>query len=190
RSALWCDCWSAVGAPVARSPLFEPVLSGCVCCARGAARRAGEIGIAVTRKANVSGFTMCFMRLLLYTQPYWCKERARLAAPDLSWTFCSSGSHAMLDEMENVAQAVQSVRSATSSPLAAVPLAPKDPILGLSDPFAAAPNPKKVNLGVGVYYDDTGKIPLLECVRKAERQLAETAPSRGYLPIDGLPVYA
>jgi aromatic-amino-acid transaminase len=95
----------------------------------------------------------------------------------------------MLDEMENVAQAVQSVRSATSSPLAAVPMAPKDPILGVSETFAADPNPKKVNLGVGVYYDDTGKIPLLECVRKAERQLAETAPSRGYLPIDGLQVY-
>ena len=89
----------------------------------------------------------------------------------------------MLDEMENVAQAVQSVRSATSSPLAAVPMAPKDPILGVSETFAADPNPKKVNLGVGVYYDDTGKIPLLECVRKAERQLAETAPSRG-LPAD------
>ena len=42
---------------------------------------------------------------------------------------------------------------------------------------------------MGVYYDDTGKIPLLECVRKAERQLAETAPSRGDLPIDGLQVY-
>jgi len=95
----------------------------------------------------------------------------------------------MLDEMENVAQATQSVNSTAASLLAAVPMAPKDPILGVSETFAADQNPKKVNLGVGVYYDDTGKIPLLECVRQAERQLAESAPSRGYLPIDGLQVY-
>jgi aromatic-amino-acid transaminase len=77
----------------------------------------------------------------------------------------------------------------TRSPLAAVPMAPKDPILGVTETFAADTNPKKVNLGVGVYYDDNGKVPLLECVRRAERQRADAAPPHGYLPIDGLPAY-
>src|SRR6476660_7860182 len=77
----------------------------------------------------------------------------------------------------------------STSVLPGVEMAPRDPILGITEAFNTDTNPKKVNLGVGVYYDDTGKIPLLECVRKAERQLAESAPSRGYLPIDGLQVY-
>ena len=73
--------------------------------------------------------------------------------------------------------------------LASVPLAPRDPILGLTEQFVADPRPGKVNLGVGVYLDETGKVPLLECVRTAEQQLAATATPRGYLPIDGLPAY-
>jgi aromatic-amino-acid transaminase len=77
----------------------------------------------------------------------------------------------------------------TASILAGVEMAPRDPILGITEAFNADTNPKKVNLGVGVYYDDSGKIPLLECVRRAERQLLESAPPRGYLPIDGLPEY-
>ncbi|MCW5620096.1 MAG: aspartate/tyrosine/aromatic aminotransferase [Burkholderiales bacterium] len=68
-------------------------------------------------------------------------------------------------------------------------MAPRDPILGVTETYNADPNPKKVNLGVGVYYDDNGKIPLLECVRRAERQLLESAPPRAYLPIDGLADY-
>jgi aromatic-amino-acid transaminase len=76
-----------------------------------------------------------------------------------------------------------------SSILAAVEMAPRDPILGVTEAFNADPNPNKVNLGVGVYYDDNGKVPLLECVRRAERQLVESAPARSYLPIDGLPEY-
>src|SRR6478736_10057814 len=75
------------------------------------------------------------------------------------------------------------------SPLAAVPMAPADPILGVTEAYVADQNPKKVNLGVGVYYDDNGKVPLLECVRRAERQLVDSAPPRSYLPIDGLPEY-
>ncbi|MFT3968984.1 MAG: amino acid aminotransferase [Micropruina sp.] len=71
----------------------------------------------------------------------------------------------------------------------AVPLAPRDPILGLTEAFVADTNPKKVNLGVGVYQDGTGKLPLLECVRQAEQRLAEDPKPRGYLPIDGLPGY-
>jgi aromatic-amino-acid transaminase len=76
-----------------------------------------------------------------------------------------------------------------SSILAPVEMAPRDPILGVTEAFNADPNPNKVNLGVGVYYDDNGKVPLLECVRRAERQLVESAPPRSYLPIDGLPEY-
>ena len=76
-----------------------------------------------------------------------------------------------------------------ASPLAGVPMAPKDPILGVTESFAADPNPNKVNLGVGVYYDDNGKVPLLECVRLAEQQRLAAAPPRGYLPIDGLAAY-
>ena len=77
----------------------------------------------------------------------------------------------------------------SGSLLSAIELAPRDPILGVSEAFNADTNPRKVNLGVGVYNDDNGKIPLLECVRRAERDLADKAAPRGYLPIDGIPAY-
>ena len=76
-----------------------------------------------------------------------------------------------------------------TSPLAAVEMAPRDPILGLTELYVADTNKSKVNLGVGVYYDDNGKVPLLECVRRAEEQLVAAAKPRAYLPIDGLPAY-
>jgi aromatic-amino-acid transaminase len=75
------------------------------------------------------------------------------------------------------------------SPLAAVPMAPSDPILGVTEAFVADQNPRKVNLGVGVYTDDKGSIPLLECVRHAESERLKNASPRGYLPIDGLAAY-
>jgi aromatic-amino-acid transaminase len=75
------------------------------------------------------------------------------------------------------------------SPLAAVPMAPADPILGVTEAFVADQSPKKVNLGVGVYTDDNGKIPLLESVRHAESERLKSVPHRGYLPIDGLAAY-
>ena len=75
------------------------------------------------------------------------------------------------------------------SPLAAVPMAPADPILGVTEAFVADPNPRKVNLGVGVYTDDEGRIPLLESVRHAESERLKSTPHRGYLPIDGLAAY-
>jgi aromatic-amino-acid transaminase len=71
----------------------------------------------------------------------------------------------------------------------AVELAPRDPILGLNEQFNTDPNPAKVNLGVGVYYDEHGKLPLLKCVAEAERQMSEAPKARGYLPIDGIAVY-
>ncbi|MEO7853598.1 MAG: amino acid aminotransferase [Rubrivivax sp.] len=72
---------------------------------------------------------------------------------------------------------------------AAVELAPRDPILGLTEQFNADPNPAKVNLGVGVYFDANGKLPILACVLEAEKQLAEAPKPKGYLPIDGIAVY-
>ena len=71
----------------------------------------------------------------------------------------------------------------------AVALAPRDPILGLNEQFAADPNPAKVNLGVGVYFDADGKLPLLECVARAEAQMQASPKPRGYLPIDGIAAY-
>jgi len=71
----------------------------------------------------------------------------------------------------------------------AVEMAPRDPILGLNEQFNADTNPNKVNLGVGVYYDDNGKLPLLQCVQAAEKQMMESPKARGYLPIDGIAAY-
>ncbi len=68
-------------------------------------------------------------------------------------------------------------------------MAPSDPILGVTEAFVADQNPRKVNLGVGVYYDDNGKVPLLECVRHAESERLKSASPRGYLPIDGIAAY-
>ena len=73
--------------------------------------------------------------------------------------------------------------------LSTVELAPRDPILGVTEAFNADTNPDKVNLGVGVYCDENGKVPLLECVKRAERELADQAAPRSYLPIDGIPAY-
>jgi aromatic-amino-acid transaminase len=77
----------------------------------------------------------------------------------------------------------------TSSILKHVELAPRDPILGITEAFNADTNPIKVNLGVGVYYDDNGKVPVLECVKRAEHLLANETTPRSYLPIDGMPSY-
>ncbi|MGC9560653.1 amino acid aminotransferase [Brachymonas sp.] len=71
----------------------------------------------------------------------------------------------------------------------AVEMAPRDPILGLNEQYAADANPQKVNLGVGVYFDGNGKLPLLKCVQTAEQMMMEKKAARGYLPIDGLPAY-
>ena len=70
-----------------------------------------------------------------------------------------------------------------------VELAPRDPILGLNEQFAADTNPNKVNLGVGVYFDENGKLPLLQCVQAAEKAMMAAPKPRGYLPIDGIAAY-
>ncbi|MBL0244835.1 MAG: aspartate/tyrosine/aromatic aminotransferase [Rhodoferax sp.] len=71
----------------------------------------------------------------------------------------------------------------------AVEMAPRDPILGLNEQYNADTNPAKVNLGVGVYYDDNGKLPLLACVQAAEKAMMDKPTPRGYLPIDGIAAY-
>ena len=70
-----------------------------------------------------------------------------------------------------------------------VELAPRDPILGLYETFNADTRTTKVNLGVGVYFTDEGKIPLLRAVQVAEKQILENPKSRGYLPIEGIATY-
>ena len=77
----------------------------------------------------------------------------------------------------------------TAPLFSAIEMAPRDPILGITEAFNADQNPDKTNLGVGVYYDDNGKVPLLNCVQKAEALLMAKAAPRTYLPIEGLAAY-
>ena len=79
--------------------------------------------------------------------------------------------------------------SPTASLFSAVEMAPKDPILGLTEMYLADTRPEKVNLGVGVYYDDNGKLPLLRAVKKAEEVRIAKGLPRGYQPIDGPAAY-
>jgi aromatic-amino-acid transaminase len=77
----------------------------------------------------------------------------------------------------------------TAPLLSAIEMAPRDPILGVTEAFNSDPNPLKVNLGVGVYTDNAGRVPLLECVRRAERIITERGAPHAYLPIDGIAAY-
>lgn len=72
---------------------------------------------------------------------------------------------------------------------ASVEMAPGDPILGLTEAYLADPRPNKVNLGVGIYTDEQGRVPVLKAVQQVEQALAKGTQPRGYLPIDGLPAY-
>jgi len=67
--------------------------------------------------------------------------------------------------------------------------APSDPIMGVTEAFNQDPSPDKVNLGVGVYLDETGKTPLMACVEAVEKDLAALRRPRGYLPMNGMPAY-
>lgn len=73
--------------------------------------------------------------------------------------------------------------------LSSVERAPRDPILGLTEAFNADERSEKVNLGVGVYYDESGKVPLLDCVKAADAMINDAHKPYGYLPIDGLKAY-
>ena len=79
--------------------------------------------------------------------------------------------------------------SPAPSLFSSVEMAPKDPILGLTETFLADQRPEKVNLGVGVYYDDQGKLPLLKAVKRAEEARVAKGLPRGYQPIDGPAAY-
>ena len=72
---------------------------------------------------------------------------------------------------------------------ASVEMAPGDPILGLTETYLADSRPGKINLGVGIYIDEQGRIPLLPTVYEVEQALVAAGKPRGYLPIDGLPAY-
>ena len=67
--------------------------------------------------------------------------------------------------------------------------APADPILGLNEAFKNEKNPAKINLGVGVYKNEAGDTPVLECVKKAEAVMLSKEKTKSYLPIDGTPEY-
>src|SRR5476649_556619 len=79
--------------------------------------------------------------------------------------------------------------AAKMSLFSSVELAPRDPILGLNEAFNADTRTTKANLGIGVYTNDEGRIPLLRAVREAEKARAEAATPRGYLPIEGIAAY-
>lgn len=79
--------------------------------------------------------------------------------------------------------------STISSLFASVEMAPRDPIFGLTEAYNADARPNKVNLGVGVYYDDNGKVPLLDSVKRAEKARLEALQPRAYQPIEGLTAY-
>lgn len=70
-----------------------------------------------------------------------------------------------------------------------IPVAPPDPILGLMDAFKKDPRDHKINLSVGVYQDEHGRTPILECVKQAERRLVEQEANKGYLGIEGSPEF-
>jgi aromatic-amino-acid transaminase len=71
----------------------------------------------------------------------------------------------------------------------AVQMAAKDPVFGLNDQFASDTNPNKANLCVGVYFDDNGKLPLLNCVQAVEKMMVGAPKPRNYLPMDGIAAY-
>ncbi|MCE2656897.1 MAG: aromatic amino acid transaminase [Rubrivivax sp.] len=62
-----------------------------------------------------------------------------------------------------------------------------DPILSLNEAFQRDPRPHKVNLSIGIYFDDEGRIPVLDCVAQAEAQLLAEGGAKSYLPIEGSP---
>jgi aspartate/tyrosine/aromatic aminotransferase len=70
-----------------------------------------------------------------------------------------------------------------------IPAAPPDSILGLTEAWKNDPNPKKVNLGVGVYKDENGHTPILASVKAAEAALLASATTKSYMPIAGAPEY-
>ena len=111
--------------------------------------------------------------------------------PDVGYAarFHKAGIHALYNSVFSNTTGFTMNAPLAASLFGAVDLAPRDPILGVTEAFNADANPRKVNLGVGVYVDDNGKVPLLDCVKRAEREMTDKASPRTYLPIDGIPAY-
>jgi len=70
-----------------------------------------------------------------------------------------------------------------------VPAYPGDPILSLMEDFQADPRPNKVSLSIGIYFDDDGRLPVMEAVRQAESSLLQSIGPRSYLPMEGFAPY-
>ena len=77
----------------------------------------------------------------------------------------------------------------STSPFHHIQQAPPDPIIGLTDAYNNDTNPAKVNLGVGIYQDAQGKVPVLKVVREAEARYYASETTKTYLGIDGFPAY-
>lgn len=77
----------------------------------------------------------------------------------------------------------------TNSLFSEIPLAPADPILGVTESFKADPSPTKVNLGVGIYQDGSGKMPILNVVKRATAKLVSTEDTKAYTPVEGVLSY-
>lgn len=73
--------------------------------------------------------------------------------------------------------------------LEALQSAPIDPIMGLTEAYKADPHPDKINLGVGIYQDEAGRTPILDCVKEAEALLLKSEQTKKYAPISGHPGY-
>ena len=73
-----------------------------------------------------------------------------------------------------------------TSPLAALAMAPADPIISASEAYRADTNANKVNLSIGIYCDDSGKVPILDCIKQAEQNFVAAAKPKSYLPMEGL----
>src|SRR5258707_12022260 len=111
-----------------------------------------------------------------------CARRCPLPVRVLHQTLQAGPPRSELPSFHNCCPSIMSLFSA-------VELAPRDPILGLNEAFNADARATKVNLGVGVYFNEEGKIPLLRAVREAEKARVEAALPRGYLPIEGIAAY-
>ena len=60
-----------------------------------------------------------------------------------------------------------------------------DPILSLNEDFQKDPRPHKINLSIGIYFDDAGRIPVMDSVRRAEAMVVAKGGPKPYLPIEG-----
>ena len=64
-----------------------------------------------------------------------------------------------------------------------------DPILTLNENFQKDPRQDKINLSIGIYFDDAGRIPVMACVKEAEARIAAQVGPKPYLPMEGLAAF-